>query len=260
MKAYHVPITTVRFESIMDVNWDLTMQRIVPYIDGINSVRRISELADADYTLTKKCISELLYYGCLILVDVFRFANVYAISSEIGDFIAAGKEEMEECQNYISNSGKITDFPRIVEMYSTLRQGLSVADWSLEYRDKLRDIDVRRFIQFGVIKGFLYRVQRYPVRVEESMRAMVISDPATNNAVGAANGNGNGTGGGLEGLLGRAKSQGTGSGLLLQDRSLPLLRYLDGAHHFDSICTDLERSEKEVMKNLSAYSIEIIDR
>lgn len=34
--------------------------QIVPFIDGINSVKRISELADADYTLTKKCIEHLL--------------------------------------------------------------------------------------------------------------------------------------------------------------------------------------------------------
>ncbi|KAF3932772.1 hypothetical protein ABW19_dt0206884 [Dactylella cylindrospora] len=255
VKAYHVPICTVRFESIMDSNWDLTMQRIIPYIDGVNSVRRISELADADYTLTKKCISELLYYGCIIIVDVFRFANIYAVNSELRGFVNdVGLHE--ECQTYISSSGKLTDFPIILELYTSLRQGLSVAEWSLENADKLRDVDVRRFIQFGMIKGFLYRVHKYPVRIDDGTGGIAMAI-----AGGALDLNGNENGGEYSTAAGKVgKPVATGSGIHTHDRSLPLLRYLDGAHHFDSICTDLQQSEREVLKNLAAYPIEIIDR
>lgn len=35
--------------------------QIVPFIDGINSVRRIAERAEADFILVKKCIEHLLY-------------------------------------------------------------------------------------------------------------------------------------------------------------------------------------------------------
>jgi hypothetical protein len=38
--------------------------------------------------------------------------------------------------------------------------------WIREYSKLLRGIDVRRFISFGVIKGFLYRVHRYPVHAD----------------------------------------------------------------------------------------------
>lgn len=273
VKAYHVPISTVRFESIMDSNWDLTMQRIIPFIDGVNSVRRISELADADYTLTKKCISELLYYGCVIIVDVFRFANIYAVNSELYNFVNDGATAttggglQEECQAYISSTGRLLDFPAILELYASLRQGLTVGEWSLENAERLKDVDVRRFIQFGIIKGFLYRVHKYPVRIDDGTGAVATVGAAT-AAVGSsvdlhalALGNGETpgvAGSAVGGKLG--KSMTTGSGILMADRSLPLLRYLDGAHHFDSICTDLQQSEKDVLKNLAAYPIELIDR
>ncbi|CAZ79958.1 unnamed protein product [Tuber melanosporum] len=65
VKAFHLPVCTVQLERLMDINWDLTMQKIVPFIDGINSVRMISELADADYNLTRKCIEHLLYHSPL---------------------------------------------------------------------------------------------------------------------------------------------------------------------------------------------------
>ncbi|KAK6520072.1 Nitrogen permease regulator 2 [Arthrobotrys conoides] len=275
VKAYHVPISTVRFESIMDSNWDLTMQRIIPFIDGVNSVRRISELADADYTLTKKCISELLYYGCIIIVDVFRFANIYAVNSELYNFVndgatatTSGGGLQEECQAYISNTGRLLDFPAILDLYTSLRQGLTVGEWSLENAERLKDVDVRRFIQFGIIKGFLYRVHKYPVRIDDGTGAVATVGPAT-AAVGSsvdlhalALGHGPDTAGVAGSVPGpkMGKSVTTGSGILMADRSLPLLRYLDGAHHFDSICTDLQQSEKDVLKNLAAYPIELIDR
>ncbi|EPS42518.1 hypothetical protein H072_3511 [Dactylellina haptotyla CBS 200.50] len=267
IKAYHVPISTVRFESIMDSNWDLTMQRIIPYIDGVNSVRRIAELADADYTLTKKCVSELLYYGCIIIVDVFRFANIYAVNSDLANFVNDTVLH-EECQGYISSNGRLLDFPTILELYTSLRQGLSVVEWSLENAERLKDVDVRRFIQFGIIKGFLYRVQKYPVRIDDGSGVVV---PLSSQPVA-----GLGSSASLTGLVtgppmldaagslaaaktGKSVTTGVSGGLMV-DRSLPLLRYLDGAHHFDSICTDLQQSEKEVLKNLAAYPIEIIDR
>ncbi|KAK6338692.1 Nitrogen permease regulator 2 [Orbilia brochopaga] len=261
VKAYHVPISTVRFESIMDSNWDLTMQRIIPYIDGVNSVRRIAELADADYTLTKKCIAELLFYGCIIIVDVFRFANTYAVNGELNTFVNDVSGGLhEECQAYVSSTGTLLEFPTILELYASLRQGLSVAEWSLENRDKLADVDIRRFIQFGIIKGFLYRVHKYPVRIDDGTGAVAVAAP-----VGAG-----GSSVDLAGLAAAEASVATGrmgksvagsaAAVLSPDRSLPLLRYLDGAHHLDAICTDLQQSEKEVLRNLSAYPIEIIDR
>lgn len=41
----------------------------MPFIDGINSVRRISELADADYKLTRKGIEHLLYITHITLAS-----------------------------------------------------------------------------------------------------------------------------------------------------------------------------------------------
>lgn len=72
VKAYHVPICTVQLESLMDMNWDMTLQKvpgapcssfsdtqIIPFIDGLKSVKKISALADVDFTLTKRCMEHL---------------------------------------------------------------------------------------------------------------------------------------------------------------------------------------------------------
>ncbi|CUS12060.1 unnamed protein product [Tuber aestivum] len=212
VKAFHVPVCTVQLENLMDVNWDLTMQKIVPFIDGINSVRRISELADADYNLTRKCIEHLLYYGCLIMVDVFQFSAIYACTAEIS-ILVQDPSLQEECQAYVSYSSPRIPFPFLLQLYTSLTQGLTLKKWCMENATKLKGIDVRRFISFGIVKGFLYRSHRYPVPAEGKV-----------------------------------------------DKALPLARYLDGGHHFDEICTDLQASEKEVMGMLEGRDVQIVHR
>ena len=87
----------------------------------------------------------------------------------------------------------------------------------------LGGIDVRRFISFGVIKGFLYRVHQYPIISE------------------TANGDKKAT----EKRLPWVKYRSS-------DYSLSLTaRQLDGRKHMDALCTMLECSVKDVEDQLA---------
>lgn len=61
----------------------------------------------------------------------------------------------------LTSTGQPVDGVTIIELYAALKQGQSVKQWYIEHADKLVNIDVRRFITFGIIKGFLYRVHKY---------------------------------------------------------------------------------------------------
>ncbi|KAH8700543.1 nitrogen permease regulator Npr2 [Talaromyces proteolyticus] len=221
VKAWEVPLFTVRFETFMDENWDLTLQRIIPYINGVNSVRIISILADVEMRLAYKAIRHLLYYGCVFLLDIFSFAAIYAPTAQFSSTIACDEGMQQECARYINtrfapahpklapapppppgtsshsraelsnshgggflldtddiwpvirdadNTTDEPDQPRrkcldgvgIVELYASLKQGQSVKQWYSLHSRQLANVDVRRFITFGIIKGFLYRVHKYP--------------------------------------------------------------------------------------------------
>jgi hypothetical protein len=205
----------------MDVNWDLTMQRIVPFIDGINTVRRISELADADFKLTKRAISHLLYYGCLTLIDVFTFSAIYAVTADIASLLT-DPQMQEECINYIrtSSGSDPIAFVDVFVLYCSMSQGVSVKKFCIEHYTQLKGIDVRRFIGFGVIKGILYRVHKFPVAAgaKEVVR------------------------GGRDGKV------------------LPLGKFLKGRCNLDEICTELQVSEKEVLSMLEGLDVQIVHR
>lgn len=308
VKPWHVPLFTVRIDTMVDENWDLTMLRIIPFINGINSVKRIAVLADADLKLTKKCIKHFLYYGCVILLDIFSFNNIYAVTAEFAHMIAKDTEMQKECARYVNmafapggqeeaiidgtaserrTSGLTTttiglqddeiwpltgkgdpiDGVGIVQLFACLRQGLTVREWYARNANMLANIDMRRFITFGVIKGFLYRVHRYAIRTQKG-------------PIGAIHGHGGGHDDQENGqfltrsmsserhfseapLLGRRKKHNNGDhpngkgsgGQDFQFLNSHLIEYLDGTHCFDEICTELDISEKELMERLKSREI-----
>lgn len=266
VKAWHVPLFTVHISTLLDENWDLTMQRIIPYINGVNSLSRIAALADADLKLTKKCIKHLLYYGCILLLDIFSFTNIYAPTADFTSLIPTNQDMQKECARYVNirgakgseeaildgsfsrsikqtNSletddeetwpqtarGAVVDGVAIAQLFAAMRQGLTVREWYAQNADQLANIDLRRFVTFGVIKGFLYRVHRYAFRTGRAHHH-------AGNAFGDA--------GGVN-----AKYDEEEATAEFERRVLP---FLDGTHCFDEICTELEISERELTERLKA--------
>jgi hypothetical protein len=265
--AWHVPLSTVRLETL-STSSDLTLTRILPFIDGVASVAQIAEKADTDLALTRKAVAHLLYYNCIILLDIFQFSAIYAPTADFGAFVE-DVEAQEEALRYVSvgHYRRLTDREtegstretwawktnetgldkaKMVQLYSSLRQGFSLKNWCLEHGTLLAGIDVRRFITFGVIKGFLYRVHRY---------AIVSSPPALNNDNIARN---------LEDLAfeperveyWRSTRRGSLGGSSNGGDS-PLSKFLDGMHCFDEICTVMQQGEGKIMKKLKSTYNEV---
>lgn len=68
---------------------------------------------------------------------------------------------LSETRRRPKNKRKYLDGVGIVELYASLRQGQSVKQWYTLNARQLANVDIRRFITFGIIKGFLYRVHKY---------------------------------------------------------------------------------------------------
>ncbi|KAL9600909.1 MAG: hypothetical protein Q9219_002844 [cf. Caloplaca sp. 3 TL-2023] len=247
---YHVPLSTVRIDNLTDPNWDLTMMKVLPYIDGINSVKQISLLADADYKLVRKAIEHLLYYGCLLLLDIFSFSAIYAPTAEITSFVE-DTDMQHECARYVTltsggNGESIDHAPidgfQLLELYLSFRPGQTVRSFYMEHTEVMDKIDVRRFITFGVIKGFLYRIHKYAIATSQTSRRR--RDHKT-----------------------KVKYSGHSSSIA-EDRNneadpdfIELERFLDGTHCFDDICTELMICEQELLSRLKLVGdVQIICR
>lgn len=95
-----VPVSTVNLNKVIDVNWDPTMLKIVPYINGLNSISKIAKLSVSDPGLVIECIKHLIYYNCVLLADIFQFSNIYAPTSSLRTFLTDSVLSTE-CQSYV---------------------------------------------------------------------------------------------------------------------------------------------------------------
>ncbi|KAI3319268.1 nitrogen permease regulator 2 [Xylariaceae sp. AK1471] len=233
VNGWHVPVPKTKLAEIVDSTWDLTLQRIIPHVDGVNDVRRIAWLADVSLPLTQCALQHLLYYDTILLLDMFFFGSCYAPRPGIHDFVANRGGMVDECAAYVCivSPGGTNDIinsnenmtgstaglnvprnasfntirthsivdpgttPRphhhettpnvsrptsstssqpvnvshyqLIKLMTTFCVGRSMMEWVRLHQeagfDVLRHVDVRRLVQFGVVKGLLYRVHKYVV-------------------------------------------------------------------------------------------------
>ncbi|KYR01985.1 NPR2 family protein [Tieghemostelium lacteum] len=160
---HQVPVLIEEIDTTNSSEWDLTLLQILPYIDGINYVGRISKLMEIDINLVTSCIQHLVYYGIVKMVDIFQYSNIYNPTPLIRK-LASNFDMQKECQRYITIPGATPcSFEYIFSLYSSLSIDTSFREYCTENNLTSLGIDERSFIMFGVINGFLRRKQRYPI-------------------------------------------------------------------------------------------------
>ncbi|SCV69045.1 BQ2448_2065 [Microbotryum intermedium] len=143
IKNSDVPLAVCALEQMKHPSWDVTLYKVrspVPspfppwdsltrfsslpcspqicsFINGINHVKGIAELAQVDLHLARLSIQHLAFYGAVIIVDLFQYTNSYATLPSIADVVHTMDEEEEdegiqdldsECEAYVYTGVMIT--------------------------------------------------------------------------------------------------------------------------------------------------------
>lgn len=222
VKGWHVPVSKTKFADIVDPTWDLTLQKVISHIDGVSDVRRIAHAASVSLDLAKTSLRHLLYYDTILLLDMFFFGACYAHRPGIHDFVRNVDGMIDECAGYVSHAGRRPSNYHLIRLMTSFVPGRTVLEWLWAHQEAgfevLRYIDVRRFVQFGLIKGCLYRVHKYVVS-KQYLAALA---------------------------SGQSRPVPGGD---------PLQKYTDGCHHFDQIITEQDLTDDEIMKRLRTLPV-----
>lgn len=160
---WDVPVLLLDMSKFINDSWDLTLIRLIPFLNGTSHVKRIAHMADTDVLLVKECVQHLLYYSFAMLIDIFQFSNIYVLRPQVAPMLSDPHVE-SECASYVMLPGcDALPGPVLWHMYSMLRYGRTLHDWIGLLGSQVQAVDVRRFITFGVIKGFVRRVHQYPI-------------------------------------------------------------------------------------------------
>ncbi|NWT54572.1 NPRL2 protein, partial [Erythrocercus mccallii] len=171
VQEYDVPVFTQDKDDFFNSQWDLTTQQILPYIDGFRHVQKISAEADVELNLVRIAVQNLLYYGVVTLVSILQYSNVYCTTPKVQDLVD-DKCLQEECLSYVTKQGhKRASLRDVFQLYCGLSPGTTVRDLISRYTLQLQRVDERRLIQFGLMKGLIRRLQKYPVKVARDERS-----------------------------------------------------------------------------------------
>ncbi|XP_023290819.1 GATOR complex protein NPRL2 isoform X2 [Orussus abietinus] len=182
---HQVPIFLEGREVFRSDQWDLTTQQVLPYIDGFNHVARIAAEADVENNLVKSCVQNLVYYGVVTLIPIFQYSNVYATTPKLKK-LADDSELQRKCIAYASKSRTQPAYLRdIYRMYASMTHGNSMRDLCQRLNPQTLRINERRLVQFGLIKGLIRRVYKYPIHISIGVNDDSRSNPIYKYFTGA---------------------------------------------------------------------------
>lgn len=175
VEDHQVPVRIRDLDALVAKDWDLTLQRISGFIDGVNYVKRIALLGDVDVDLVRSAVRQLVYYGCIAVIDIFQYSNIYATTPDITR-LAESAELASACAQYITKAGhKTPPFPRVFQLYCSFQAGFRTCDVCALHDTHSMGIDDRRLVAFGVIHGLLRRIHKYPVPISGTAAAAAVA-------------------------------------------------------------------------------------
>ncbi|XP_077055257.1 GATOR1 complex protein NPRL2 isoform X6 [Siphateles boraxobius] len=169
VQEYDVPVFTKNKDHFIKSQWDLTTQQILPFVDGYRHIQKISAEADVELNLVRIAVQNLLYYEVVTLVSIFQYSNVYCTTPKVQNLIDK-KCLQEECLHYVCKLGQRTSLRDVFQLYCGLTPGTTVRDLCSRYSHHLQRVDERKLIQFGLMKGLIRHLQKYPVKVVDRSR------------------------------------------------------------------------------------------
>lgn len=143
VRDFHVPVFVVDLSRVIDQYWDLTIQRVVKFINGINSIDKISKSSEVDIEYVKLAVQHLIYYGCVKLIDIFQFSNIYSVSNSLSLFLNSLEHQLE-CLNFITKPGlKPLPISTVILLYCSFKGQVTLLDWISENPMIFNRIDIR---------------------------------------------------------------------------------------------------------------------
>ncbi|RXM95664.1 Transmembrane protein 115 [Acipenser ruthenus] len=105
------------------------------------------------------------------LISYSKYSNVYCTTPKVQNLID-NKSVQEECLLYVTKPGqKRASLRDVFQLYCGLSPGTTVRDLCSRYAQQLHRVDERKLIQFGLMKGFIRRLQKYPVKATRGDRS-----------------------------------------------------------------------------------------
>lgn len=106
-----VPVLLRPEHMLQSLDWDLTINWIVPHINGIKHAKLIAESSKVDEAMVLSCLRVLRHHNVLACVDIFRYSNIYESTPKAQQMLA-GKMDglLHEAFQFISKQTQAANY------------------------------------------------------------------------------------------------------------------------------------------------------
>ena len=162
-----IPIFLVHDPSALSyLPWDISIQHLIPCIDGFSSIQKIAKEAAMDIECVKNCLRVLVYYKCLIISDVFQFSNCYTLT-ENNHSLLSDRSSLESIQSFAAfDRKKLPSISQILRFTFALMPHISIGEM-LATRSELvlEGMDIRKLLAILQSYQVIRRIKKYPVSI-----------------------------------------------------------------------------------------------
>lgn len=96
----------------------------------------------------------------MTLIPIFQYSNVYASTPKLRR-LTDDENLRTDCLDYVSKcSRQPPNFRDVFLFYSSMNRGTTVRDLCIRLNPHGKRINERRLVQFGVLRGLIYRIHR----------------------------------------------------------------------------------------------------
>lgn len=145
--------------------WDLALRRVIPFVDGVSHVKKICRLSAMDLPAVSKALQHLLYFGCVKMLDIFQFSNIYTVLPNLRHLYSDTVLQRACLETVAIDSSKPVDFHSVFSIYTQLQPDTTVRDIVLRCHLDDLNVDIRALIQFGLLNQLIRRIHKYPVSI-----------------------------------------------------------------------------------------------
>jgi len=104
---YAVPVLLRPEYQLQNLSWDLTINWIIPYIDGIQYAKTIAGKSKVDEEMVLSCLRVLRHHNVLACIDIFRYSNVYESTLKAQQMLAGDMDGLlHEAFDFVANVSK----------------------------------------------------------------------------------------------------------------------------------------------------------
>merc|ERR1712126_207583 len=125
---------------------------------------KIAASADLDVRLVKTCVKNLVSYNVIQLISIFQYSNTYATCPGLSNLYKYPKIQ-HECIKFITKNseGSPPSMYDVFQLYCAIKAGVTVKSLCSRLSPQEKNVDERKLIQFGLMKGFIRKLHKYPV-------------------------------------------------------------------------------------------------